>query len=248
MKQNNKYIFAVTAVLLIASTTHAEVFIGPSSSSNRLTIASGEAIIVSSVFGDSFGIQSAWIVSGRTNTFTMARTRSISSYQTSALKGPGELALLDSNSGVSFKRILGDAIQTVVVTQGQSFSLSVPAGKNLKFFHSFQDDSFSGRGNISGTISNSVSSVFADLAGAEISGPVTFSLPGQYSLSFPLIIFSYYFTDELLVLPTTGYIRGPTGSFEIAVEKSGDLTNWTTVAVQNTGSDSVAFYRLRLTK
>jgi hypothetical protein len=247
MKKTSVQIPGVLAGLLLAGTVQAEVFIGPTSSSNRLTIASGEAIIICSRFGSSLGMQCAWIVGGTTNAFSMKPTTPTTSGQTPALKGPAELVLLDSNSAVSFKRISGEAIQTVVVTQEQPFTLSVPAGKTVKFFHSFYDDGFSGRGHIPGTISNSVSSASGELGGAEFTGPLMISVPDEYQL-LSTLIFSYYFTDDMLVLPDTGYIRGPSGSFEIAIEKSANLTNWTTVAVQNTGSDTAAFYRLRITK
>jgi len=62
-------------------------------------------------------------------------------------------------------------------------------------------------------------------------------------------IFTYYFTDDFLQFTAEGYIKSPTGTFEVLVEKSTDLTQWLPVMVQNTATaDSKAFYRLRIQK
>jgi hypothetical protein len=50
------------------------------------------------------------------------------------------------------------------------------------------------------------------------------------------------------VAPQGLAIQGPTGAFQIAVEKSINLTNWSPTILQDVRDDQKAFYRLRITK
>lgn len=86
----------------------------------------------------------------------------------------------------------------------------------------------------------------------EFSGPLEIELTvpesrvlGDFEFA---AVYSYYFTEDFLVAPEFGFLQGPSGAFEIAVEKSVDLTNWFPVMLQNTSNDQKAFYRLRLTR
>lgn len=62
-------------------------------------------------------------------------------------------------------------------------------------------------------------------------------------------VYSYFLTEDFLEITADGYLKGPSGTFEVVVEKSTDLTQWLPVVVQNTASsDTRAFYRLRIQK
>jgi hypothetical protein len=84
--------------------------------------------------------------------------------------------------------------------------------------------------------------------GAEFTGPVEITLTDLNPPANEASVLSYYFTEDFLVTPNFGFLQGPTGAFEITVEKTVDLTNWYPVSVQNTSDDQKAFYRLRLAR
>ena len=85
----------------------------------------------------------------------------------------------------------------------------------------------------------------------EFSGPLEITLTVRNSTADPIekaAVYSYYFTEDFLVVPDFGFLQGPTGAFEITVQRSADLTNWFPVMVQNTSNDQKAFYRLKLAR
>jgi hypothetical protein len=61
-------------------------------------------------------------------------------------------------------------------------------------------------------------------------------------------LISYLITDQAQVLQQQGIIQGPTGDFRVLVERSGDMTNWTTSAIINLADDQKQFYRFRIGK
>ena len=82
----------------------------------------------------------------------------------------------------------------------------------------------------------------------ESSGPVSIIPAVGWPSSWKRnVVVSYYFTDEAAVIPELG-LQGPTGSFEIVIEKSVSLTNWLPVVNHNTSSDEKAFYRFRISR
>ena len=57
---------------------------------------------------------------------------------------------------------------------------------------------------------------------------------------------SYFFEEDGFTLPNMRAITGPSGSFAISVEKSGDLQTWSPVLLENSSDPAKAFYRLRI--
>ena len=168
-----------------------------------------------------------------------------------ALAGPFEL--LKTNLGVrviSYQILSGSPILSEVVTSRSTNLINVSSGKTIKFLPPIPP-----RGN---EISVGLSMQKAGRAindmpiagGEEFVGPLTIKL----FFKSPQIdrnraaVYSYYFTENAVVLPEVKLLQGATGSFQISVDKSADLTNWFPVIFHNTADDQKAFYRLRLTR
>ena len=212
-----------------------ELFIGPTSPTNRFLIASNEAVIVSALIYN-FGAPASLVINGVTNSVTFDPIDMTNNAQTYAIAGPSEL-ILGTNVCFSFKRLIDTTIQMLAVPVSQTGSISVPSNKTIKFFIPLST-SYLFQGVIQ---KGSQTAAGYTTSGAEFTGPCTIQIPG------PLVI-CYYFTEDALVLPQAKVIQGPTGSFEIAIEKSYDLTNWFPVVAHNSVSDQKAFFKLRISR
>jgi len=147
---------------------------------------------------------------------------------------------------ISYSLVQGNALHSSFIPPGGLFTLNVPAGKTVRFLTpSFEDASISPNF----TFSDGTNTIY-DVGvsnGDEFAGPITISKPWYAGEQFSQLI-SYYFTDDFFVVPPSGFLSGPTGSFEIVVDKSVDSTNWYPAVVNRTSSDQKAFYRLRIGK
>ncbi len=81
------------------------------------------------------------------------------------------------------------------------------------------------------------------MATSEYDGPLEIRLRENN----PVVV-SYYFAEDFVTMPDASLLRGPTGSFEVGVQKSFDLTNWYPVIIYRTAADEKAFYRLKLSR
>jgi hypothetical protein len=158
-----------------------------------------------------------------------------------AFAGPMELIV--TNQGiVSYQLLQGSTIKSILVRSNSTPSIAVAAGKSVRFFRPSS-------GRLSLAITKGSKTAIGELMTGkeEFTGPVTLRPFDQYPSSSVSVV-TYYDTEGFLVLPEQGLLRGPTGAFEISVEKSVDLTNWTPVMVQTTAADQKAFYRLKLSR
>src|SRR5205807_10004107 len=80
---------------------------------------------------------------------------------------------------------------------------------------------------------------------AEFTGPGTLALNSGVFPPYGKFI-SYFIAEDGFVLPNQRCIAGPSGSYAISVEKSGDLKTWSPVLLENTSDADKAFYRLRI--
>src|SRR5262245_45006535 len=223
-----------------------EVFLGYTSPSNRLVVASNEVIFIS--------INNAPVVKiARDSTTNLLGLPPAFQQVPFPLAGPFELIVPYANPAsiygtdlpglISFKRLTNSPIKTVFPRTNVSYSVTVPANKNIRLFTRSRPN------NVRITVHrNEVSAdCFPDPV-AELSGPldVGFQILGDgIEHDEPV---SYYLIEDFLTLPELGFIPGPAGTFEIAVEKSIDLKNWFPVVMQGTSDDQKAFYRLRLSR
>ena len=233
--------------LSLAGVLQAEVLIVPAGQGAKLTIATGEVAIVMA-YQQSSGpapYLTEIVAGGITNTLPLA-------FQLpdgpAALAGPIEIIFKESASHLmSYKRMQGDAIKSQIVRSGHTNTILVPEGKTLRFYSFVPRPDYEIAVNIRITKGTNTFDLTDLLPNREFSGPLEISLytPEQTQKA---AVYSYYLTEDFLVMPGTGFLQGPTGAFEITVQKSADLTNWFPVMIQNTSSDEKAFYRLKLAR
>ena len=230
------FVFCLAMVTLHAP---AETFVISDGETNSIVVATNEAIIID--FVDSYSSYPIYRRGGVSN--------SVDLMPGSAFAGPSELIVsANSNSKViTFHRLQTVAVTTVVLGASDTNTIVVPTNKTLKIFAT--------RGAGTLIISRGThSAIIANLdvamrAGCELTGPLTVTMIGNGSPGDYQRVFSYYFTEDFLEITADGYLKGPSGMFEVLVEKSTNLAQWLPVMVQNTASsDARAFYRLRIQK
>ena len=216
-------------LVTISRLVHAETLFGPGS----ITIATNEAILINMIseetdpqlFFDGTNVQ-AFIHYGGYHF---------------AFAGPHALGITNADQFITFQRLQGSAIKTILVTEGTTNFISVPDGKTIQFF------AYVGHYSIYALPLNSSNRYELYHSGYEhpvITGPATI----EASSDLGNVIYSYYFTDDILQLPPEGFVSTPAPTLEVNVEKSYNLTNWTPVGAFNTSAEAGAFYRLRMLK
>ena len=257
-----KKIIGSLALSLFVLRAAADVFIASSNEMVFLTVPANQTMLISSIkpgtFAEGLGggmvnLAGLVVLNGVTNTVQFSDPGGGSSISgvPCALNGPCQLAFVTDTTFltpaavvVSYKLLSNSLLHSLIVTPGSTNLISVPSGKSIRFLNPTAE----GATPTGFTFENGTNTVYGVgiSNGAEFTGPLTLTkISSAYSGSQ---LISYYFTDDFFVVPDTGYIQGPTGSFEIAVEKSVDMTAWCPVVVHHTGSDQQAFYRLRIGK
>jgi hypothetical protein len=250
-----KIVTAAYTCLLSALSAHADVLITSGNSISVLTVPTNQTLLISSLTLGAF--------SGDTDTATPAYANVVQNGVTNtlwlapwgggpyAITGACQISFISSfpqtNPGpvvVSYKLIQSPAIHSFFAGSGLTNTIAVPAGKTIRFFDKTQiDDSV----NSAFTLQQGTNTLHdvRIFAGNEFTGPltITYSVNGQFAQ-----LVSYYFTDDFFAVPDSGYLQGPSGSFEITVQKSVDLTNWYPAVVYPTSTDQKAFYRLKILK
>jgi hypothetical protein len=214
----------------------AETFIGPSTVSNRLLVASNAAIIITSIFGDF--TNSTVVAQGDTQipqTY-FAPLESGSSY---ALAGPAEL-IFSNAVAITYYQLTNASIFTQSIAN-DPIGITVASNKTMRLFSVWApvNASFS----VPGT--GSVSFVLQPNQPAEFTGPGTLALNSGVLPPYGKFI-SYFYAEDGFAIPDERFIAGPTGSFAITVEKSFDLNKWSPVLLGNTSDATSAYYRLRI--
>jgi hypothetical protein len=208
-----------------------ETIVVPAGATNSIAVGNNEAILVDYA---SLNFGTVYYRQGGTNYL-------IPFNRHTALAGPSSITF-PSAAAVTFRRIQTPAIITVVLGSDETNMIAVPAGKTARVF----PDISAGYVVSQGTNSVRLENLPGD--GFELTGPVTLTVTG-YSLGQSRAAFSYFITEDFLEVTEDGYLHGPTGTFEVLVEKSTDLVSWAPVMVQNTvTADTRAFYRLRIQK
>lgn len=222
--------------LLVATSVSAETLFGP----GTINIATNEAILINTIAGDDSG----------PNTFYLDGLahfiRDVSSYRDARIAIAGPRTLTISNHFlVTFQRLQGSAIKTAIFDVGTTNVINVPNGKTIQLF--YNGDFTTLKIFVRNQGSTEVYPIIYPKLGLHpaITGPATI----EFSLEDNTHTFvSYYFTDEVLQLPPSGFLSTPAPALEVNIEKSYNLTNWTPTAVFNTEAEAGAFYRLRMLK
>jgi hypothetical protein len=224
-------------VSLVATISHAETFVGPTTATNHLLVSSNSAIIITSTFGD-FTNSTAVSVDGgfAFPQFYFAPLGNGSAY---ALAGPAELVF--SNAAVI---TYFEVTNTSIMTQGianDPIGIPIPTNKTMRLFGVWApvNASFYQPG------SSPVSFTLQPGQPAEFTGPGSLYL--NSGVFPPYIKFiSYFFAEDGFALPNERFIAGPTGSHVVSVEKSFDLNTWSPILLGTTSDPTSAYYRLRI--
>ncbi|HEY9172576.1 MAG TPA: hypothetical protein VI136_09865 [Verrucomicrobiae bacterium] len=168
-----------------------------------------------------------------------------------AIAGPRQL-VLSNRIWVTFQRLQGSSVKTLLVKSGETDGINVPAGKTIQFFEPM-GMTYSA-GHMVRPPNSAGYPLFGESqgrAGIETVGSPTVTGPAEIGIagsSTHAALISYYFTDEVLQLPPGGFTAAPAPALEINIEKSFDLTNWVPTGAFNTSAEAGAFYRLRILK
>ena len=229
----------VTYVLFLALasvSSTAETFIS-SGETNSILVGTNEAIIVDFVINE--------LPTYRKTGFSSR----VQISKGSAFAGPCEILYNDpqytgTEALVTFHRVQTLAMSTLVLGDGETNTVVVPSGKTLKLFAAGIGQARVSQGT------NSANTGYGLASGCELTGPLTVQFIGKSGVpALERQVFSYYLVEDFIEITADGYLKGPTGTFEVLVEKSTDLAQWQPVMVQNTASADVrAFYRLRIQK
>lgn len=232
-------------LLSMAVFARAELFLGPSSSTNQLLIATNEMIVVSDQVGTL--PDSPWpftvflVANGATNTLPIVGEFNIRGVGFHFV-GPAELVLTNVEVGFSFRRISAPYMKSVLLPPESSNTVVVPSGRTIRMLYGNKVVDYV---SISRNGETGFLAVDRPQTGGEYSGPLTVRLRNDRPYG---VLIPYYFIEDAVVLPEQKLLMGPVGSFEILVEKSADLTNWIPVIAHTTSVDQKQFYRLRLTR
>ena len=233
---------------LTAMLVRGEVLVSTNGEVFRLNVATGQVVAIS-YYMDGAGPASPWllIANGMTNELPFYLDQK--DQPKAVLPGPFEL--IKTNGGnrvISYQVLSGLPIFSEVVTSHSTNVLDVPSGKTIKFMPPIP------RAGIQATrvsLQQGAKIVEAYIAGGEeFTGPLKF----KFSFFDPqtntnrVEMYPYLFTENAVALPELKLLQGPSGNFQIGVDRSVDLTNWVPVIIHNTSDEQQAFYRLRLTK
>lgn len=223
------------SLCVLAATCHAEIFIGPSSPTNRLVIETNQIVVISAVLDESpSDTPYAAATLGSQTGVLLFEGR-----DPKILAGPGEL-VFTNGTFVSFRRLHNLAFRsTLAIPNAGSTSIVIAPGDTLRVASvvgAVRSARFTrGAKNVVGRVE----------PGQEFSGPLTIELLQPPNTP---VLYTYFVTEDFAVLPDLGLLQGPTGTFEITVERSADLQTWHPVVVQPSSSEQKAFYRLRIAK
>ncbi len=220
-------------LLLVAVGARAEMFVGPTSLTNHFFVASNETICTRTTFGAAG--YAGLIQSGSTNWFPLLN--GLGDGGSYYLSGEAEL-LVTNLAAIQFARITNFPVHQLILGFGDSTNILIPEGKSLRFLQRF--------GNLEVKLLYGTNSLPLQFYTSEISGPAMLSFTGYHPNT--VNIWPYYFLEEAVVFPTAGYLQGPSGSFEILVEKSSNLRDWFPVMANQSSGEQKQFFRMRLTR
>lgn len=238
MKQS----LTAVAFFAFALTVSAETFLGVTSATNRLVVATNEVLLIQKLYVQA-GATIQLVKDG--NIYNLNNVQ-VEALNPAAVAGPCELVLTNQTL-VHFKRIISSGIQTLVLRPATTNIITVPVGVDIRFFRPL------GLNNVGAIIRRGQSELaFVDLssqANDELSGPIEISMRNPYSppITSDMSI-SYVLLQPAQSLQQQGVIQGPTGRFQVIMETSLNLTNWTTSTFQDLVDDQKAYYRLRIIK
>src|SRR5208282_2362127 len=228
-------------IALAGLLAEAEMFIGPTTSTNRLLVPTNSAIIITATFGDFTNSTQVQLGDGGAP-IIQSYFAPLENGTVYALAGPAELIFSNAvlftfyrltNSAIYSQGIANDPIGISIASNKTMHVFGVPAPVNASFNRPIS----AGGGSLSFMLEPN--------SPAEFTGPGTLLLNSGVLPPYAKFI-SYFFAENGFVMPGQRVIAGPSGSFAISVEKSIDLNTWSPVLMENTSDPVQAYYRLRI--
>lgn len=237
------YLLAILCIIDV----HAEVSITSTGEVFRLSIPTGQVAMISYHWTDANGWDNPQLIArGETNELQIDIFNAHGPQL--ALAGPAELVKTNLGNRLISYQLLSSSpiISSIVTDHSPPISIAVPTGKTIRILAPIPTFSFDFGLLVS--LAKDGKTINPSLVGGEeFDGPINVSISKAYYPTNAAVV-SYYITEKAFVSPQLGVIQGPTGSFEIDVEKTVDLTNWFPAVVHRTSDDQKAFYRLRITR
>ncbi len=245
-----KRLLTLLALLAFGITVKADTFLGVTSATNRLTVGTNEAIIITH-----FDVQN----SGEYQLVKDGNIHRLYGFEgglhvlnpnnPGALAGPCEL-ILTNRALVNFRRIPSASLQTFVLAPSATANtaqLTLSTGQAARLFKPFPVSVYNAR-NISVSRGTNQFDIYGSVEGNdEFSGPLGFVFRGPTGGS-DSFVFSIAILDDAQIVPQGVTVQAATGASQLLVEKSSNLTNWVPTVFQDLNQDQKAFFRLRVTK
>jgi hypothetical protein len=244
-----KQLLGLFPFLAIAIAAEAETFLGITSATNRLVVGTNEALVIlrfEVASPRNFQlVKDGGVFTTVADGVPMDR---ISPASPAALAGPCEL-ILTNQASLVFHRLPTSSLQTLALTPSATTNtavVSVPSDRSIRVFRPFPTYPNNGLRVSRGTNGVELQQI-AYSANEEFAGPVDLTFRGPTS-GTESHIFTYALTEDTQVVPQGVAIQSGTGAFQLELEKSTGLTNWSPVVIQHLREDQKAYYRLRITK
>lgn len=235
---------ALLILSLLTVPAHAEMFFGPSSTTNRLVMEEGEAIILQTHVGNLSKMYFSFSIIISNAIYPAARGLTNQAVPT-IVAGPAEL-LLGTDQALQFIRIHNADGAIGMLRAGPDATntvLHVPEGRQVRFFSPAIGRLFLKLQHPKG---HALSNVSLPL-GQPLDGPLTIEceLP-RFTAEQGTIIASYWISESIFSASEV-FDQGSPGPL-FSVDSSTDLTNWQCAAVIRSRLGSNAFYRVSVAR
>lgn len=244
----------ILTALAILSTANAENFFGSATSTNTVTISTNEAIVISAVAGgyradgSQPGVAVLFYAGTTTNRVNFGHAGILKEFRPVILAGPLQFTIRPTQDAtnetamISFRRFKLSAAKTQFIPQGTTnIVLTVASNQSVHFVRSM---TISVAAEIETPNGSALLPIYGD--DEEFEGPAAIRFFGSEYV--PVSCVTYYITEGAIALPNLGVVRAPSGTFELTVEKSANLTNWIPVIGHVTSESGPSFYRFRFSR
>ncbi|HYE29970.1 MAG TPA: hypothetical protein VEH27_00950 [Methylomirabilota bacterium] len=222
----------------------AETLIRVGMGPHLITVGEGKVLTISNIDGSphSGGFLPVTIrkggaeVTSRLNTEFDNPTFDLHAY---AFAGPCVLEFTATNLVVTYQLFTASNIHTLLVTPTNTPPIEIRAGEHVSFFTAMHTYGWK-------LEKDGASATVWDLSRRQFDGPLTIRAEEGAQVSFwrPGAI-SYVVGSPATVLPDKGVLAVERGSLNIALERSPDLTNWSSISLQPFKSGRKEFICLR---
>ncbi len=230
----------------------AEMFFGPTSTTNRFLVGTNQAVLIDSVaYANSWegSLDCSLVVSGVTYSASLEANLIWNTGSPYLIPGPAEM-LITNKCAVRFQRLTNAPVGLVLFTEViTNVTVNVPAGKTIVFFLKLcPGDNF---GPLAAAITQANQSFRAQFWPRQpFEGPLSFQFAAEdnaRATTPPVAAVSYWFTQDIFQDPSSLVTKIP-GAPRVIVEHSVNLGSWESVAAFDSTVGTNSYYRLKMEK